>query len=71
VLAAVVSWATRARRVVIKNLAEGVGVVLLVSILFRRSLRAAIAVVIGVPDADELANEGATDASPAATQTTP
>ncbi len=40
---------------VAKNLAEGVGVVLLVLILFLGSLRAAIAVVIGVPAAMAIA----------------
>lgn len=40
---------------VAKNLAEGVGVVLLVLILFLGSLRAALAVVIGVPAAMSIA----------------
>jgi cobalt-zinc-cadmium resistance protein CzcA len=40
---------------VAKNLAEGVGVVLLVLLLFLGSLRAAIAVVIGVPAAMSIA----------------
>lgn len=45
----------RTLKTVAKNLAEGVGVVLLVLILFLGSLRAALAVVIGVPAAMSIA----------------